>query len=461
MAVALEQPKTIDLRVEHLTRTILALALPSVLENTLTTVVYLVDAILIGWLHDPVALAAVGLSGTLLWTADGLFQAIAVSASAMVARAWGSRDFEKARRVAGQSLTLSIVVAVVLMALLIPIARLFLQVMGGEAAVAARGAQYVRIILATLLISFPLSVSNSIMRATGDTQKPMYITGTMNLWNVIASWVLIFGVGPLPGLGLAGAAISTSSARTLGGVLSLAVLFSARMSIHLRLKHLCMWDWRLVSRIVHISLPSVGETIISRLGFMLFMRILASLGTVALAAHQVALRVESLAYMPGWGLTMAVAALVGQALGAGETDVAERGIRRTLVLGNGAMAVLGAVFVGFAPAIVRLFGVQNVELASSAATVIRISALELFGLCSVMILGGCLRGAGDTCTPMVVTLAGTLLFRVPITYLFAITLRGGLRGVWLATAVDWGMRALIMCLLYLRGGWKRVKIGEK
>ena len=93
-----------------------------------------------------------------------------------------------------------------------------------------------------------------------------------------------------------------------------------------------------------------------------------------------------------------------------------------------------------------------------AALVVRISALELFGLCSVMIIGGCLRGAGDTRTPMIVTLAGTLLFRMPTTYLFAITLDAGLKGVWLATTVDWSMRALIMLFLYMRGHWKTVTV---
>jgi Na+-driven multidrug efflux pump len=115
-------------------------------------------------------------------------------------------------------------------------------------------------------------------------------------------------------------------------------------------------------------------------------------------------------------------------------------------------------FVLFGPAIVRVFGVQNPELANMAITVIRISALELFGLCSVMILSGCLRGAGDTRSPMIVTIAGTFLVRVPITYLFAVVLNGGLTGVWLATAVDWSVRTLIMFVLYKRGKWKTIEV---
>jgi putative MATE family efflux protein len=338
------------------------------------------------------------------------------------------------------------------------VARLFLQVMGGEPEVVRRGTQYVRIILATSVISYPLTISTSIMRATGDTKKPMYITALMNVVNLISAFVLIFGLGPIPRLELRGAALSTSLARAVGGLVALGVLFSSRTPVHLCLEHLRRWDWKLLGRIVRISLPNIAETLISRLGFILFTRILASLGTIALAAHQIALRVESLAFMPGWGLAMAAAALVGQALGAGKDDVAEMGIRRTLVIGNGVMAVLGVVFVAFAPAIVRVFGIQDPEVTGSAVQLVRISSLELFGLCTMMILGGCLRGAGDTRTPMIVTLVGTIFFRVPITYLFAVMLDGGLSGVWLATAVDWSLRALIMCVLYMRGRWKTVVV---
>jgi len=448
----------IDLRVERLNRTILVLSLPSVAESLLSTMVYMVDTILIGWLNEPRALAAVGLSSTLMWASDGLFRAISISASAMVARFWGQRDFEGARRVAGQSLVLSVVVALLLMGILIPIARGFIQIMGGEPDVIALGTQYVRIILATSVISYPMTIATSIMRATGDTQKPMYITALMNVLNVLSAFLLIFGWGPFPRLELQGAALSTSLARTVGGLVALGVLFSQRSPVNLRLTHVLRWDGRLLWRIVRIALPNVAETIISRLGFILFTRILASLGTVALAAHQVALRIESLAFMPGWGLATAAAALVGQALGAQELEVAELGIRRTLVIGNAIMVLLGVVFVLFGSAIVRIFGLQDPELVRGAVALIRISSLELIGLCSVMILGGCLRGAGDTRTPMIVTLAGTVLFRVPITYLFVLVLDGGLSGVWLATAVDWSMRALILCVLYLRGRWKTVTV---
>jgi putative MATE family efflux protein len=458
LTVATERLETIDLRIERLSRTIIRLSMPSVAESVLITLVYFVDAALIGWLDDPAALAAVGLSGTLMWAVEGLFQALSISTSAMVARFWGAKDFEEARRVAGQSLSLSVLLASALMLMFIPASELLLQWMGGEPEVVRQGTEYVRILLMASPVSFTLAVANSIMRATGDTQKPMVITGVMNLCNTVFAYVLIFGLGPIPRLELRGAAIATSVARLLGGLIASGVLFSAQTPIHLRLPHLRQWDWRLIARMTRISLPNIGETLISRTGYLLFMRILASLGTIALAANQVAVRVESLAFMPGWGLATAAAALVGQALGARKEEVAVQGIRRTLLLGNGAMILLGGVFVAFAPSIVRLFGTKDVELVTMATTAIRISALELFGICSAMVIGGCLRGAGDTRTPMVVTLAGMLLFRLPATYLSAGVLQAGLAGVWLATTLDWTMRALIMLVLYMRGHWKTVAI---
>ena len=458
MTTAAKRPQTIDLTLGHLNRTIVKLALPSVVESVLSTLVYFADTILLGWMDDPIALAAVGLSGALMWAADGLFQAMAVSASAMVARFWGQKDFEQAREVAGQSLLLTIIIAALLMTLFIPIAREFLVLMGAEPAVVEQGAIYMRIILAASPVSFLLTIANSILRATGDTQRPMLTSGAMNGVKIVSAYALIFGLGPIPSLGLTGAAISTSLARAFGGALALTMLFSSKTQINLKWAHLTCWNWGLVWRILRISLPNIGETVISRLGFMLYTRILGELGTVAVAAHQVALRIESLGFMPGWGMAVAAAALVGQALGANKPDIAEQGIRRTLVLTNGTMAVLGGCFVAFAPLIVRAFGIQNAEMAGLAITVVRISALELFGLGSLMVLGGCLRGAGDTRTPMIVTLIGTFFFRVPISYLFALVLDGGLRGLWLATVVDWGMRALVMCMLYLRGRWKTIQV---
>jgi putative MATE family efflux protein len=197
--------------------------------------------------------------------------------------------------------------------------------------------------------------------------------------------------------------------------------------------------------------------VIYRAGFAFFMRMVSSLGTASLAAHQIAMNVESLSYMPGFGLTVAATTLVGQALGAGKKDLAEAGIRRTMTFALVVMGNMALVFGLFGPQVVRAFGATP-EVLALAGLAVRIAALEQLPIAVQMVVSGSLRGAGDTRTPMVVTVVGTLLFRVSAVYLLAIVLDLGLAGVWLGTAVDWTGRAILLYLLFQRGTWKRIEV---
>jgi putative MATE family efflux protein len=447
----------LELRREALNRTIIALAIPAIVENLLVTAVFFADALLIGWLHDDVALAAVGLGGTVMFVANGLFDALAVSATALVARAWGEGDFVQAERVAAQSLVLGFILSALVMALLMPLTDCFLALLGAEPAVVQTGGLYLRLVLSTSLLSFPLAVANGIMRGAGDTRRPMWLTLVMNAWNVGAAVVLVFGLGPIPALGLAGAGWATASARALGGVLALAVLFTGRTALRVPPAALFRWDPPLVGRILRVALPNLGETAISRAGYTLFMGIVTSLGTVALAAHQVAVRVESLSFMPGWGLSVAAATLAGQALGARNEEAAEVGIRRTLLLALGLTGAIVLAFALFGRQIVTIFG-STPEVLDLAGMAVRIAAAELLFLSAQMVLAGGLRGAGDTRSPMWVTLFGTVFLRVPVVYLFAVVLHGGLAGVWWGTAADWAGRAVLTWVLFRRGRWKKAQV---
>lgn len=452
-----KEKRLLDLRPEKLTRTVVTLAAPAVMENLLVTAVFFADTLFIGWLRDDVALAAVGLGSTVMFAANGLFEALAVSATALVARSWGEGDFQEAGRVAGQSLALSLLLSAVLMALLMPLVEGFLFLLGAESAVAQAGGLYLRLILSTSFLSFPLMVANGILRGAGDTRTPMWLTLAMNVWNVGAAAILVFGLGPIPVLGLAGAGIATASARALGGGLGLLVLFRGWSVVQVRPAALARWDGRLIWRIVRLGLPNLGETIISRLGYLAFMSIVTRLGTVPLAAHQLALRVESLSFMPGWGLSVAAATLAGQALGAGSPEVAETGIRRTLLMALGLTGAIGVLYAVLGPQIVTIFG-STPEVLEQAGLAVRIAAAEQPFLAAQMVLAGGLRGAGDTRTPMWVSLFGVACLRLVVVYLFAVVLGWGLAGVWWGTAVDWAGRSALIWTLFRRGRWKRVRV---
>ncbi|HNR95849.1 MAG TPA: MATE family efflux transporter [Anaerolineae bacterium] len=445
---------------ENLPHTIARLALPAVGENLLTTMVFLVDTLLVGWLKDPAALAAVSLGGMFLNIANQLFTAVSVAATAMVAHAWGAREQERARRIAAHGILVGVIFAALAILAMWPSADSLLTLMGASERATFLGSQYMRIILLTSLLGFPMVVLNGIMRGSGDTRTPMLITLAMNLWNVVVSIVLTFGLGPVPALGLVGAAWGTASARLLGGAIALYLVMSGKRFLRLRWRDILQPDRATFAQMLRLSLPAGGESIIMRLGFVLFMRIVSSLGEAPLAAHQIAVNVESLSYMPGFGLSVASTTLVGQSLGARRPDLAEESIRVSMRVALVVMGVLGCIFALFGPALAALFG-STPEVVALAGSAIRIGALEQLPIAIQMVISGSLRGAGDTRTPMYATLLGVLLFRVPAVYFFAVLLRLGLNGVWLGTALDWAARAGVLYWLFRRGTWKRTSLWNK
>jgi len=433
------------------------LALPAVGENLLVTMVFLVDTLLIGWLKDPAALAAVSLGGMFVNIANQLFTAVSVSATILVAHAWGAGDYERARHIAAQAIVVGILCAIVTIAVMWPLATSLLVLMGASARAVALGAQYMRVILLTSLFGFPMIILSGIMRGAGDTRTPLWLTLAMNIWHVLVAAALIFGPGPLPALGFSGAGWATASARLVGGILALYLVMSGKRFLRVGWRELLHWDGQLIKHMLRLSVPTGSESVVARFGYLLFMRIVSGLGEIPLAAHQIAVNVESLSYMPGFGLSVASTTLVGQSLGARKSDLAEASIRGTMRISLIVMGAVGVIFALFGPQLAAAFG-STPEVLTLAGSAIRIGALEQLSIAVQMVLAGSLRGAGDMRTPMYATLLGTLFFRVPIVYLFAVVFRWGLDGVWLGTALDWTARAALLYFLFRRGAWKKIRL---
>jgi putative MATE family efflux protein len=452
-----------DLNPRTLNRTIVKLAVPAVLENLLGTAVLLVDTLLIGRLHDPAALAAIGVSGSYLWIAQGVFMALGIGALAIVARAWGESNPNEAKRAAGQSISLCVVLSVVLMALMMffaePFMRLLVQDPDPAMAdhVVQLGTLYTHLMLTTALLAWPRMVMSNLMRAAGDTRTPMLITLAVNVLNMGLAALLIFGAGPVPAMGLAGAGIATAISLGLGGVVSFVAMWRGWTPLHVSPREMAVWHWPDVQRIWRVALPNIIESGIQRVGFITFVGIVSSLGTATMAAHQITNSIESFAFMPAWGLAIATSTLVGQSLGARRIDIAELATKRSAIFGVGAMMVMGVLFVIFAPQMAAAFGAQD-DVLALATVAVALSALELPSLAFYMIYSGALRGAGDTRSPMIVSLIGSIFLRVSMVWLLAVGLGMGLAGVWLGTAIDWLGRALLVYLLYRRGRWKQLRV---
>jgi putative MATE family efflux protein len=448
---------------QSLNREIIRLAIPAVLENLLATAVLFVDTLLLGRLDDPAVLAAAGISSGYLWISQGIFIALGVGALAVVARAWGEGDVASAQRIAGQAVVLSMAVSLIQMALMMLLAEPFLRILIQDpdpinAAHTLRFAtEYSLIILSTSLLANPRLVISSVMRAAGDTRTPMWITLLVNVINIGLAVPLIYGMGPVPALGIQGAGLATAIAQALGGLIALVMLLHGGTSLRVPIKHMLVWHWVDVHRIWRLALPNILESGIQRVGFITFIGIVSSLGTVVLAAHQIANTIESMAFMPAWGVATATSTLVGQALGARDIAIAELATKRAAWLGFIAMLIAAALFAMFAEPMAAAFGAQG-EVLVLATLAVRLSGLELPGLGLYMIFGGALRGAGDTRSPMIVSLIGSIVLRVSVVWVLAIGLGLGLAGVWIGTAVDWAVRAFLMFVLYKRGHWTQLLV---
>jgi len=449
------RPRRIDLRPEHLNRTLLVLAAPSVIEYLLHTTVHLSDTLIAGWLRDETLLAASMLAGVLLFITSAPFFALTVAANSLVSRAWGAERYERGRQFAGQCLALAFLFSLAVFLAGMPLAGRLLVWLGAEPEVVPVGATFLRILLCSVLLGSPMWVANGIIRATGDTRTPMVLSLIMNAVNVLVSILLAFGIGPWPGMGLMGVAWGTVVARSLGGLLSVSIAMTRRMGAPLPLSMLWRWRAPMLREIWKIGSPTLLERLIWTGSYSVFASIVARLGTTALAGHNIALHVESLAFMPGNGAAFAISSFVGQAVGAGKTAIAETAVKRTIKWMTLTMAGLGLLFVVFGKQVALLFGATP-EVVRLAGIALQISSIEHPLMACGMILVGALQGSGDTRSPLYVIVVCILLFRFGVVYLFAIGLGWGLAGVWLGTAVDWGGRCIGLWWMFKRGRWKTV-----
>jgi len=212
----------------------------------------------------------------------------------------GEQNYEKAKKYAAQALSIAFVSSLLILLIGWPLATKLISLMGGSPEVAREGGLYMRIVLLSSPIAIPMFISNGIIRATGNTKTPMFITLAMNVINLILSVTLAFGYGPFPAMGLVGVAWGSMIAETIGGIMSLTVVLRGISSVHLPFNSLFQWNTPILKQTFFLALPVMLERSINSGAHVLFLRLISVLGTTALAAHNLALRVESLSFMPAF-----------------------------------------------------------------------------------------------------------------------------------------------------------------
>jgi len=440
----------------QLRSSVVGLAWPSVADNLLATMVNIVAMIMVGSL-GPTAIAAVGLSNQLIWLAQVVFLALGVGSTALVARAIGAGDRLQANKVARQGLLLGCVLSLLTGAVGFVGAGRFLGLLTSDAELIGLALPHFQISMAaTLLVAISFGLAAS-LRGAGDMRSPMLANAVANVSNVILLYGLINGRLGFPRLGIAGAALGAALARVVSCAILLWVVSHGRSRLSLSWRD----DWRpdlaLIRRIASVGMPSAGEQGLMTLGMLMFTRMVVNIGTTVYAAHQIAINIAQLSFMPGQGFAMAATTLVGQSLGAGRPDLAERFAMTTQRLGALVMGLLGLSFWVFGRHMAMLYTFDPQVLAL-AVLALRYAAFTQLPNSLYFIYAGALRGAGDTRWPLYISFLGIWVVRLNLGRYLIVGLSWGLLGVWSAILADMLIRSLIMGLRFRSGRWKTVKV---
>lgn len=443
---------------EEITKTVLILSAPAVLEMLLQTLVGLADTAMVGRLPDGgAAVAATSLANNVFMFALTIFATIGTGSTALVARSIGAGDNRTADRVVVQSLICGGFLAVLLTLAGMLFPHYAMDLMGAEGKAHEYGTEYLRIICYGAIPTFAMQILSSCLRGAGDTRTPMIINGGVNLLNIGLNWVLIYGNLGSPAFGVAGAAAATSISRSVGTAVLLFLLATHRLRLTLgRLQDVAL-DIPLIRRMLNVGIPAAVETAFMRGAQLAFARLVASLGTIAVAAHQIALNCESISFQPGWGISMASAAMVGQGLGAGKPKLAERFGYRSLQIAVAIMGSLGVVLFTIPEVFARLF-ILDEEVIRLSVICLRIVAVSQPALACTMVLSNSLRTAGDTRRMLYITLAGFWLIRLPIGYILVRYTDLGLAGAWIGMITDLFFRGSACLWLFRKGYWKTVRV---
>lgn len=447
---------------KRLWASIFFLALPVIVEMGLATLADITNMIMVGHLGVD-ALNAIGLTLQPLMLGMVIFNGFSVGATALIARFIGERNQELAGRTFQQSLLVSAVTAFGLVIGLYFVAPWILVLMGeSDPKVIALGTSYIHWMIPGLFFQWQSTVIFASLRGAGDTVTPMVANVMIYLLNVLGNYFFIFGHWIFPEMGVHGAGLASSLARTTGFTILMILIHRPHSILRIRWKSLFPLDWSLLRRIVKIGAPAALEQAILRIGQTFYTRVVKSLGGVAFAAHTTAINAESLSYMPGWGFSVAATTMVGQKLGEKKPDEAEASANISLRFAMAIMGCMALVFLFFPEVLIRIYVKANDpnagEFVRLGARNMRIVALAQIPQAIQFVLAGALRGAGYTKPVLYSTMVGVWVGRLLCSYIFIFYFHWGLVGAWVAMCIDWLMRSSYVTYLWRKGKWKETEV---
>jgi putative MATE family efflux protein len=439
----------------NINRAIILLAIPMILEMVMESLFAVVDIYFVSTVGVN-AIAAVGLTESLMTITYSLGWGLAMGTTAMVSRRIGEKDNKGAAISAVQAIYLGIIISLPIVATGIFYADDLLQLMGASAAVVEEGAVYTQLLFASNLIIILIFLINGVFRGAGDAALAMRTLTIANGINIVLDPLLILGIGPFPELGLKGAAIATIIGRSTGVCYQFYHLFKSKGIIKIHREY---WKWQfdVVKKLIKLSSEVTAQFIIGSASWIFLMRIISTFGSTALAGYTIAVRVIIFTILPAWGLSNAAATMVGQNLGAKQPERAEKAVWQTGLFNVVFMGAVMVVYLVFSKEIAGFFTDDKGVIASAAECLFIISLGYLFYAFG-MVLVQAFNGAGDTRTPTYMHFFIFWMIQIPLAYFLAIKFGFNAPGVYWAIVITESIFTIVGYFLFKKGRWKTIKV---
>jgi putative MATE family efflux protein len=438
-----------------LARAIWLLAIPMVLEMAMESTFAIVDVYFVSKLGDE-AVAAVGVTESMLTIVYAFGIGLAMATTALVARRIGEKNVEGAVRGASAAVALGLGIGLVLGLPCLVFAPELLALMKAEPAVVEIGSGYTRAVLGGSGVVLLLYLNNAIFRGAGDPALALRALALANGINIVLDPCLIFGWGPFPELGVTGAGVATLIGRSVGVGYQLWMLRRGVGRIAL-VGAAARVEAPIVRELVRLSLGGVAQLLIATASWVVLMRLVAPFGKEALAGYTIAIRIVVFALMPAWGLSNSAATLVGQNLGAAQPERAERSAWLTGLYNMVFMGVVTVTFLLFAPELIAIF-TTTPTTAAFGVDALRTLAYGYVFYAWGMVMAQAFNGAGDTATPTRLNFVCFWCFQIPLAWTLAHRLELGPSGVFWAVCVSEALLAVAAILVFRRGHWKSVQL---
>jgi len=446
---------SIDYTTAPVGRAVVMLAVPMVMEMAMESIFAIADVFWVAHLGAD-AVATIGLTESMLTMIYTAAMGLSIGATALVARRIGEHEPEGAARAAGQSILLGIAIGAAIAVVGAPRAPGLLRMMGASPHVVQSGGAFTRVMLGGNVTIVMLFLVNAVFRGSGDAAIAMRVLWLGNILNILLGPCFIFGLGPFPQLGVTGAAVATNIGRGTAVVYQLVTLLGGSGRVRLSVRHIRL-DVPTMRSVLRLSGSGSVQILIGTASYVGLIRILSLFGSAALAGYTIGIRMIVFALLPALGISNAAATMVGQNLGAGRPDRAERAVWTAAAYNVIFLGAVTIVFLAGAPAIAAAF-TDDPLVRPFAVGCLRTVSLGFVFYAFGMVLTQSFNGAGDTWTPTVINFVVFWVWEIPLAWWLSVEMGLGPRGVFIALTVAYSSLAVVSAVLFRRGRWKEKNV---